>query len=94
MPIIKCKMEDGSDGYKVENTDGCPHKTREAAQKQLQAIKINKSKGEIKVTTVSEDHLHTYSGGERTSTDNGHSHRVVGGQILEANGHKHEFRKK
>lgn len=43
MPVIKC-TKDGKPGFKVEGTSGCPHKTHEAAVKQLQAIKSNQAK--------------------------------------------------
>jgi len=43
MPVIKC-TKDGKPGFKVEGTPGCAHKTREAAVKQLQAIKSNQAK--------------------------------------------------
>lgn len=41
MPVIRC----GNGGWKVEGTPGCPHKSREAALRQLKAIKVNQSKG-------------------------------------------------
>ena len=49
MPVIKCTKESGGQGYKVEGTSGCPHGTREAAVKQLQAIKARQSEGEEEV---------------------------------------------
>lgn len=98
MPVISCTMKDGSPGYKVENTSGCPHKTREAAEKQLAAIKINKEKrGKaevIKWTTPSQRHIHSWMSGDMETTYvDGHSHKVINGVIQPDpdDGHTHDW---